>query len=1062
MTAQKAQIESLIQEIDEVLSKTAPRLPWIMSADAVQQRQVLEQTRRYLLSLQEGGAQSIASQPPAGGIEAPVGENGFDFSRADSSKNASETGIETREAAPAIDSPPVKAASQQFVPPAPPQPAPASAQTEAVESAQQALQAVVQEMNYLRSNLLQPMRSDLDGLRQQREMLLQEIRQLEAQRQPYALPQQNQLLMEFLQAAFRQMQENLSSQVTQMISTLPQSSGAALPEGSSGLSSSDLMALSPAQRLEQIQRVQTQSDQLLLKLDSSLQIIFNSLQQNVQTYQDSLEQGLSRMHNLGQQGEAMFSALVTRLAEQLGREASTFLQTSIEPGNWEPALPPEGLSAAEPFPQAAPSSRPAEPEQTEGDITRLLDELNELDAAQPAQVNHPFVRDTSSSDTSPLNADDLDSLDLLDLELKQLDLDSLSPEPFAIVDEDLTLFQDEPLSSFLSTDLTVLQDDSEPEILQSLASTSVEENAFTEVDDDPSEVLDLLNQLDVEMQGTEATELQSNLAMPSSETLQPISEAASTAELPLVASPDNLYEDEFYQSLFGEANSQSVVSQFPEGGIATEDLFADVELFEPGEAAATVDPADTPAPDPAEMLPNLSIEEDWFSGFPEAVSYSGTVAESEDLTIVEAPELPQTVENVLLPTANLQPPIPQSPPQPPISIELDPPSSTPAEVPAEAVTIAPPAEEESAQPADDAIETISSLLDLVPFELSSDVSTDVSVEDLAKREAGPEEQAFELAQPEEDLLADEPSHPDALLNLKLPVDTLEQLAQDLSSLEGGDANFTLEDAADWMLPDVAPVPFIDFLEEPVISIESPERLAEQPTEQPTEQSTQQLSERSSEEVSAEFVDPAAADPARTIAQWFDPNPPEALQPTFPDPIAAEETASDEPYASQFSEEGIASPVIGQSEEPIEDLFSNYSAPLELAADLSGSAEDWFSDDSDSSALPSDLSALPPVDESTERHLFDDASDQPAFAETAAADQPTSRDALETNPSNSNSFTLEGLEGLFENLPSIGSARPVEPTQPIPDAFEELEVALSLQSSSADQVAPQEDSEKKKS
>jgi hypothetical protein len=469
------------------------------------------------------------------------------------------------------------------------------------------------------------------------------------------------------------------------------------------------------------------------------------------------------------------------------------------------------------------------------------------------------------------------------------------------------------------------------------------------------------------------------------------------------------------------------------------------------------------------MLPNPSIEEDWFSGFPEAVSYSGTVAESEDLTIVEAPELPQTVENVLLPTANLQPPIPQSPPQPPISIELDPPSSTPAEVPAEAVTIAPPAEEESAQPADDAIETISLLLDLVPFEPSSNVLTDVSAEDLAKREAGPEEQTFELAQPEEDLLADEPSHPDALLNLKLPADTLEQLAQDLSSLEGGDANFTLEDAADWMLPDVAPVPFTDFLEEPIISIESPERSAEQPTEQlfeqpteqPTEQSTQQLSERSSEEVSAEFVDPAA-DPARTIAPWFDPNPPEALQPTFPDPIAAEEIASDEPYASQFSEEGIASPVIGQSEEPIEDLFSNYSAPPELPANLSGSAEDWFSDDSDSSALPSDLSALPPADESTEWHLFDDASDQPAFAETAAADQPTSRDALETNPSNSNSFTLEGLEGLFENLPSIGSARPVEPTQPIPDAFEESEAALSLQSSSADQVAPQEDSEKKKS
>jgi len=74
----------------------------------------------------------------------------------------------------------------------------------------------------LRVNMLQPMRSDVNLLRQQREALTQEIRQLEAQRQQYILPQQGnpQLLMEFLQSAMGQMQENLRGQVTQMIASL--------------------------------------------------------------------------------------------------------------------------------------------------------------------------------------------------------------------------------------------------------------------------------------------------------------------------------------------------------------------------------------------------------------------------------------------------------------------------------------------------------------------------------------------------------------------------------------------------------------------------------------------------------------------------------------------------------------------------------------------------------------------------------------------------------------------------------------------------------------------------
>ncbi|NJR65020.1 MAG: hypothetical protein HC772_06385, partial [Leptolyngbyaceae cyanobacterium CRU_2_3] len=324
--AQTDQVQALIQEIDEVLSKTSPRLPWVMSNDAMRQRQVLEQARNCLVTLQSSSPADEAIAPAAGLL--PSGQP-------------------------------------------------------AAESAQQVLQSVLQEMTYLRVNMLQPMRSDVELLRQQREALTQEIRQLEAQRQQYALPQQPnpQLLMEFLQSAMGQMQENLRGQVTQMVAILSDQAEPRLLEGTvTPLTPSS--SLSPVQRLEQIQRVQTQSDQLLLKLDSTLQVIFESLQNNIQSYQESLEQGLDRIHGLGQQGEAMFATLVNRLAEQLGREASAYLQSSL----------PSGVQSGRA--QPAWENRPSLPTKTSSatndadlEIARLLEELNTLDQpSKPPEV----------------------------------------------------------------------------------------------------------------------------------------------------------------------------------------------------------------------------------------------------------------------------------------------------------------------------------------------------------------------------------------------------------------------------------------------------------------------------------------------------------------------------------------------------------------------------------------------------------------------------------------------------------------------------------------------------
>jgi hypothetical protein len=489
VNSQNAQIQALINGINEVLAKNSPRLPWVMSNDAMQQRQVLEQARQYLTALQQQLEQEQLGSP--------------------------ERLLQPTQMTAAGGQPPA-------------------------ESAQQVLQAVLQEMNYWRVNMLQPLRSEVDLLQRQREMLTQEIRQLEVQRQQ-SLTQglgqttaaQNQQLMEFLQAAMGQMQANLSSQVTQMIASQTQQS--ALPAADRSDEAIHLTALSPAERLTQMQQMQTQSDQLMLKLDSTLQIIFESLNRNVQTYQDSLEQGLNRMHNLGQQGEAMFALLVNRLAQQLGREASTFLQAT-EPTDAASDGTSRGSAASsvEAFTQDF----------------KVADFLSQPPAANRAQANRleqpavPFNLSEEVLDIAELDKTDLDETDLdkadsttaadpalgsLNQEISQLDLEMPNGEmPEA---EPYELFAgNQPLAAPLS----------------GIVSQAPVNLPASQSGGDLDSALDLLNQLSAEMQASDSSEVEAGFAP--FDPANSVSELATDLAPELITAPEALYDEAFYSN----------------------------------------------------------------------------------------------------------------------------------------------------------------------------------------------------------------------------------------------------------------------------------------------------------------------------------------------------------------------------------------------------------------------------------------------------------------------------------------------------------------------------------
>jgi hypothetical protein len=310
LNSQKYKIQALIAEIDEVLSKPAPRLPWTGSLDTVHQRQLLERLRAYLVSPDS----KVAS------VKGPASPN-----------------------------------RPQPVPmPKLPMPAPRPS------AAEQITLAVTGEINHLRSSLTEPLQRDIEALRQEQQALIQEIKQLEAKRQQqHSLAQQQanqqQIISEFLQVLTARLEETLARDFSQILggaeNHLLQSSAASYSLGSGQLdqpaidvtlseqTSGEHPLLTPAQRLEQMQSFQSRADSLLMRLDSTMGIVFEDLQANLETHQASLSQGIENMYGLSQQSEAMFAAFVNHLAAQLGREASSYLQEPIAIANLETTTP---------------------------------------------------------------------------------------------------------------------------------------------------------------------------------------------------------------------------------------------------------------------------------------------------------------------------------------------------------------------------------------------------------------------------------------------------------------------------------------------------------------------------------------------------------------------------------------------------------------------------------------------------------------------------------------------------------------------------------------------------
>lgn len=173
-----------------------------------------------------------------------------------------------------------------------PQENPIAANADDLNLATNSLKALTAELEQLKGSLLVQLSQEIEQLQARKLRLLAETEDLERQRQEQ-LAQQQELA--------RQLAPALAEEIQLVLRQRLQDQG--LTPSAVGLD-----------------HYGDRAHRLISSLDSTLNVTFRTLQQDLSSYHSSLAQQLGQMYNLEQQGEAILEALVGRLKEELQRD----------------------------------------------------------------------------------------------------------------------------------------------------------------------------------------------------------------------------------------------------------------------------------------------------------------------------------------------------------------------------------------------------------------------------------------------------------------------------------------------------------------------------------------------------------------------------------------------------------------------------------------------------------------------------------------------------------------------------------------------------------------------
>ncbi|TAF04138.1 MAG: hypothetical protein EAZ77_16155, partial [Nostocales cyanobacterium] len=281
MTSRTDEIHKLIADIDSLLGNSGSRLSKILSGQGQEERDVLQRVRDFLVKLDES--------------EIPEEQE-------ETISDQSQT-------------PPLSSLLARYV------------EQEQNQAAQHSYQSQQEHINFTAEELkdeilgvFQPLQTELSELLQERASLVQEIRQLEQKRlQNYSLTQQlanqEQIITEFLQVLTSRLVPNLIPYLTR---TATNSSSLTISEQNQEAGNTGIQpVLESAQAVERLASLARELDQRLLSLDGTVNVIFRALERNINTYHQSLSQGLARMHSQGMQAEQLMINFLGNLNQYL-------------------------------------------------------------------------------------------------------------------------------------------------------------------------------------------------------------------------------------------------------------------------------------------------------------------------------------------------------------------------------------------------------------------------------------------------------------------------------------------------------------------------------------------------------------------------------------------------------------------------------------------------------------------------------------------------------------------------------------------------------------------------
>ncbi|WP_061546038.1 hypothetical protein [Cylindrospermopsis raciborskii] len=305
MTSRTDEIERLILDIDNLLSNGGNPLAKLLSGQGQDERTILQRIRSFLVDLRE--TESI--------------EEVF----TDQPQSAPLSSLLTRY---------VNREQEE-------------SQLDLHENKQENTSLVSEQLRGEMMGLFKSLQTELSTMLQQRANLSQEIRELEQKRGEFSpsqqLTNQEQIKQIISQTVPALIDPLVKSLIPHLNTTGNKDVGLIYGENNPLINNSSMEAvLGSTSGIERLVNLTKDLDQRLLSLDGTVNVIFQALERNINSYYQSLSQALTRMHNQGMEGEQLMADFIKNLQNNLQNDPLTF---PVQPTSSQANLNIEKLSS---------------------------------------------------------------------------------------------------------------------------------------------------------------------------------------------------------------------------------------------------------------------------------------------------------------------------------------------------------------------------------------------------------------------------------------------------------------------------------------------------------------------------------------------------------------------------------------------------------------------------------------------------------------------------------------------------------------------------------------------